>query len=57
VGVIGSMQAAEALKILSGMGASLQGRLMLFNALHMEWQTIETPRQLDCAVCSGLRQS
>jgi molybdopterin/thiamine biosynthesis adenylyltransferase len=55
VGVIGSMQATEALKILSGMGASLQGRLMLFNALHMEWQTIETPRQLDCAVCSGLR--
>jgi adenylyltransferase/sulfurtransferase len=55
VGVIGSMQATEALKILSGMGASLQGRLMLFNALHMEWQTIETPRQLDCLVCSGLR--
>jgi len=55
VGVIGSMQATEALKILSGMGASLQGRLMLFNALHMEWQTIATPRQLDCAVCSGLR--
>jgi molybdopterin/thiamine biosynthesis adenylyltransferase len=55
VGVIGSMQATEALKILSGMGASLQGRLMLFNALHMEWQTIATPRQLDCSVCSGLR--
>ena len=55
VGVIGSMQAVEALKILSGMGASLQGRLMLFNALHMEWQTIETPRQLDCPVCSGWR--
>lgn len=55
VGVIGSMQATEALKILSGMGASLQGRLMLFNALYMEWQTIETPRQLDCSVCSGLR--
>jgi molybdopterin/thiamine biosynthesis adenylyltransferase len=56
VGVIGSMQATEALKILSGMGTSLQGRLMLFNALRTEWQTIETPRQLDCPVCSGLRQ-
>jgi adenylyltransferase/sulfurtransferase len=55
VGVIGSLQATESLKLLSGMGASLSGQLMLFNAQFMEWQTIQTRRQADCPVCSTLR--
>lgn len=55
VGVIGSLQATESLKLLSGMGASLNGQLMLFNAQFMEWQTIQTRRQADCPVCSTLR--
>jgi molybdopterin/thiamine biosynthesis adenylyltransferase len=55
VGVIGSMQAAEALKLLSGMGSSLQGKLMMFNAQHMEWQTLSTARHLKCSVCSPFR--
>jgi molybdopterin/thiamine biosynthesis adenylyltransferase len=55
VGVIGSLQATEALKILSGMGSSLRGQLMMFNAKHMEWQTIQTHRQANCPVCSALR--
>ena len=55
VGVIGSLQAAEALKILSGMGSSLQGKLMMFNAQHMEWQTVSTARNLKCSVCSPFR--
>jgi molybdopterin/thiamine biosynthesis adenylyltransferase len=55
VGVIGSMQATEALKLLSGMGSSLQGKLMMFNAQHMEWQTMSTARNLKCSVCSPLR--
>jgi molybdopterin/thiamine biosynthesis adenylyltransferase len=56
VGVIGSLQATEALKILSGMGSSLCGQLMLFNAQHMEWQTLQTHRQAHCPVCSALRR-
>jgi molybdopterin/thiamine biosynthesis adenylyltransferase len=56
VGVIGSMQATEALKILSGMGSSLQGKLMMFNAQHMEWQTMNTARNLNCPVCRPYRQ-
>ena len=55
VGVIGSLQATEALKILSGMGSKLQGKLMMFNAQHMEWQTMRTDRNLDCQVCSPFR--
>jgi molybdopterin/thiamine biosynthesis adenylyltransferase len=53
--VIGSMQATEALKLLSGMGSSLQGKLMMFNAQHMEWQTMSTARNLNCSVCSPFR--
>ena len=55
VGVIGSMQATEALKLLSGMGSSLQGKLMMFNAQYMEWQTMSTTRNLKCSVCSSFR--
>lgn len=55
VGVIGSMQATEALKLLSGMGSSLQGKLMMFNAQQMEWQTMSTARNLNCSVCSPFR--
>ena len=55
VGVIGSMQATEALKLLSGMGSKLQGKLMMFNAQHMEWQTMSTARNLKCSVCSSFR--
>jgi hypothetical protein len=50
------MQATEALKILSGMGSSLQGKLMMFNAQHMEWQTMNTARNLNCPVCRPYRQ-
>jgi molybdopterin/thiamine biosynthesis adenylyltransferase len=55
VGVIGSLQATEALKILSGMGSTLHGQLMMFNAQHMEWQTLQTHRNIDCPVCGPLR--
>jgi molybdopterin/thiamine biosynthesis adenylyltransferase len=57
VGVIGSLQATEALKILSGMGASSVGQLVLFNAKFMEWQTLQTHRHVQCPVCSTHRSS
>ena len=55
VGIIGSLQATEALKILSGMGPSLAGQLVLFNAKFMEWQTLQTHRHVECPVCSAHR--
>lgn len=51
VGMIGTCQAAEALKILMGIGDSLQGRLLLLDALAMEWRTIKLSKDPACAVC------
>jgi molybdopterin-synthase adenylyltransferase len=52
VGIIGSMQAAEALKLLMGVGSSLAGQLQMLDARTMEWATIRTARSHACAVCS-----
>ncbi|AKU22995.1 HesA/MoeB/ThiF family protein [Massilia sp. NR 4-1] len=51
VGVVGAMQAAEALKLLMGIGESLAGRLLLLDGLHMEWTSIRITRNADCPVC------
>lgn len=51
VGIIGSMQAAEALKLLVGVGTSLAGRLQMLDARHMEWTDIRMPRNPACPVC------
>ena len=52
VGVIGSMQAIEAIKVLSGMGQDLAGRLLLFDALGSQWRELRLPRDPQCPVCS-----
>ena len=52
VGVIGSMQAAEALKLLMGVGTSLAGQLQMLDARTMEWTQIGTARSADCPVCA-----
>jgi molybdopterin-synthase adenylyltransferase len=52
VGIIGSMQAAEALKLLSGVGDSLSGRLLWLDARSMEWRSVKVQRDLECAVCA-----
>lgn len=52
VGMIGTTQAAEALKLLMNIGESLQGRLLLLDALSMEWRTIKLARDPKCAVCA-----
>jgi len=52
-GIIGSMQAAEALKLLAGIGASLAGRLLLLDALAMEWRSVRLKRDPACAVCGA----
>jgi molybdopterin/thiamine biosynthesis adenylyltransferase len=51
VGIIGAMQAAEALKLLGGIGRSLAGRLQLLDARTMEWTTIKVKKDPACSVC------
>jgi len=51
VGIIGSVQAAEALKLIVGIGQPLAGRLLLLDARAMEWNELKTPRQTGCSVC------
>ena len=53
VGIIGTMQAAEALKLLAGVGTSLAGRLLMLDARAMRWDEIRIDRQPACPVCGG----
>ncbi len=53
VGIIGTLQAAEALKILCGMGSRLVGKLMMLDGRGMEFHTIGLGRNPDCPVCGG----
>jgi len=55
VGVVGAMQAGEALKLLAGAGTSLAGRLLLFDALAASWREMRVPRDPACRVCSSRR--
>ena len=52
-GMIGSLQAGEAIRLLVGSPSPLAGRLVLFDAGGMEWQTVMLPRDSGCVVCSG----
>jgi adenylyltransferase/sulfurtransferase len=54
-GIIGAVQAAEALKLLAGCGESLNGRLLLLDSLAMEWRSIRLVKDPDCPVCGGGR--
>ena len=53
VGVIGSLQALQAVRVLTGHGEQLRGVMLLFDAVNMEWQRIRVPSRPDCPVCSG----
>jgi molybdopterin/thiamine biosynthesis adenylyltransferase len=50
-GIIGTMQAAEALKLLAGIGESLTGRLLLLDTLEMEWRSVRFRKDAGCTVC------
>ncbi|MBO9367775.1 MAG: molybdopterin-synthase adenylyltransferase MoeB [Chloroflexi bacterium] len=50
-GVIGSLQATEALKLLLGIGEPLIGRLLLYNALDMSFEFVELKKNPNCRVC------
>jgi len=53
VGIVGATQAAEALKVLGGVGESLAGRLLLLDALTMRWREVRVTRDPACPVCAG----
>ena len=52
-GIIGTVQAAEALKLICGMGESLSGRLLLLDCLRMEWRSVRLSKDPVCKVCSS----
>ncbi len=53
VGVLGSMQALEAIKYLTGFGEPLRGRLLMMDLRTMDVQRLDLPRRADCPDCSG----
>jgi len=52
-GVIGALQAMEALKLLAGIGESLSGRLVVFDAKSAEWRSVRVAKDPGCSVCGG----
>ncbi len=52
VGIVGSTQAAEALKLLAHTGTSLAGQLLMLDARNMQWERISLGRQPHCTVCA-----
>ena len=56
VGIVGAMQAAEALKLLSGAGESMAGRLQMLDGRTMEWNEVRVQRDPACPVCSARRR-
>lgn len=55
-GIVGAMQAAEALKVMTGCGEPLVGRLLLVNALNMELRTVRYGKDSSCPVCGAERR-
>jgi adenylyltransferase/sulfurtransferase len=53
VGIIGSLQALEAIKVIVSMGETLAGRLVVFDGFTHEWRTLMLKQDPDCAVCGG----
>lgn len=53
VGVIGSIQATEAIKVLLNIGECLDGKLLMFDALQMEWRTLKLKKDPQCPICNN----
>ena len=51
-GIVGTIQAAEALKLITGVGTTLAGRLLIIDALSMEWRSVKLARDPGCPVCA-----
>ena len=55
VGIVGAMQAGEALKLITGAGEPLCGRLLMLDGRSMEWTSVRLPRAAHCSVCAQAR--
>ncbi len=53
VGVLGSMQAIEVIKLIVDTGDKLIGRVLLFDALSMQWESMQLPKNPACPVCGN----
>ena len=53
VGILGSMQALEAIKLICDIGETLQNRLLIFDALALQWRTMKLKKDKNCTVCSS----
>lgn len=53
VGIIGSMQAAEAIKVIADVGKTLKGRLLMLDAFDMQWHSVRVKRDPACLVCAS----
>lgn len=56
-GIVGTLQAAEALKLAAGIGEPLNGKLLMLDARDMQFRTVRVPRDPACAVCGGQRDA
>ena len=54
-GVVGTIQATEAIKLITGAGETLAGRLLLFDALASRWHEVRLSRDPRCRVCGAQR--
>lgn len=52
-GIIGSLQALEAIKVITGIGETLCGRLLVFDGKRLDWRTVSIQRDTACPVCSS----
>ena len=52
-GAIGAMQAMEAIKLIAGIGESLNGRLVVFDAMTANWRSMKVAKDPSCLVCSA----
>jgi molybdopterin/thiamine biosynthesis adenylyltransferase len=53
VGILGSMQALETIKLICDIGETLQNRLLIFDALALQWRTMKLNKDPDCPVCKS----
>lgn len=54
VGVLGSLQALEAIKVLLDLGETLDGKLLVFDAMSMEWRTMNLRKDPNCPACKSV---
>lgn len=55
VGIIGSIQALEAIKLITGTGETLTGKLLLCDGLHQEWRSMRLSKDPHCPVCNSIK--